>query len=164
MKKMILSAVIMIAAFGASAQNNKALSFSVGAEVGAVTGNLGDFYSVALGATAQIDYKLVSNFAVTANSGFITFTGKKISGTNLKYQSQTLIPLLIGGKYYFENSKAYGALQLGSSFSTRSGGGSSFTYVPGIGYKFNDRVDAVLKYTGYSGDGGTFGVRLAYTF
>jgi len=69
-------------------------------------------------------------------------------------------------QYYF-TPKIYGSAQLGESFFTQSGGGSKFTYAPGVGYKVTDKWDVLLKYTGYSGNGsngGTVGVRLGYAF
>jgi hypothetical protein len=162
MKKILFGAILLISAAGAKAQE-KNLKLSVGPEIAAVTGNLGDVYSLAIGGTVQADLKINEEFAVTANSGFIDFIGKKIGGTNVKYQSNVLIPLLAGAKYYF-SPKAYGSLQLGTTIATNNGGGSTFTYAPGVGYKFDEHIDAILKYTGYSGDGGTFGIRVGYTF
>lgn len=163
MKKLLLGAAFFISAAGAQAQNGKNLKFSVGPEIAAVTGNLGDIYSLAIGGTAQVDLRINEEFTLTGNSGFIDFVGKKIGNSNTKFQSNVLIPLLVGGKYYFV-PKAYGSLQLGTTIATNNGGGSTFTYAPGFGYKFDEHLDALLKYTGYSGDGGTFGVRIGYTF
>ncbi len=163
MKKMILIAVIIIAAINTKAQKSNTIRFSLGAEVGAVTGNLNSVYGAAFGATAQVEYKATEDLGITGNAGIINLTGKKISGTNLKYKSSALIPLLVGIKYYF-SPKAFGSAQIGTSVSTKSGGGSSFTYIPGVGYQFSERIDALVKYTGYSSDGGTFGLRIGYTF
>ncbi len=162
MKKLLLGVLILLAAT-ANAQKTKKLKFSVGPEIAAVTGNLNTRYSIAIGATAQMDYTISSDAAVTLNAGLIQLLGRKIANTTTKYQSTTLIPLLVGVKYYFI-PKLYGSAQLGTSVSTRTGGGSTFTYVPGIGYKIDEKLDLLLKYTGYSGDGGTFGVRLGFSF
>jgi hypothetical protein len=161
MKKLIFTVAVVIAAFSANAQKSSDLKFSVGAEIGAVTGNLNTAYSAAIGATAQADYNVQTDLALTLNTGVIILTGKNV-GNNLKVKSATLIPLLIGAKYYF-TPKAYGAAQLGTSLNAAKGAGSVFTYVAGVGYKFTEQIDALLKYTGYSGDGGTFGIRLGFT-
>ena len=61
----------------------------------------------------------------------------------------------------------YGSGQLGISFSTESGGGSLFTYAPGIGFKVSKNFDILAKYTGMSKNGNSLnevGVRLAYGF
>jgi len=163
MKKLILAFLITATALSVNAQKNKNVKFSLGAELGVPTGNLNTLYSIAVGATAQADIKIDKDAALTFNTGVIEYVGKKIKNTNLKYRSEALIPLLVGVKYYF-TQMLYGSGQLGTSISTAQNGGSTFTYIPGVGYKFDEKIDLLVKYTGYSGDGGAFGVRLGYTF
>ena len=158
--KKLLSLVLLFAALSATAQKN--LKFSIGAELASATGNLNKVYSFGIGATAQVDYMISNDVAVTANTGVIELVGRKIGGTNLKYRSSAVIPLLVGIKYYFTPA-VYGSGQIGTSIFS-SGNGTVFTYVPGIGYKFNNKIDALFKYTGYSSSGGTFGVRIGYSF
>ena len=163
MKKIILAFLITVTAFSVNAQKNNNVKFSLGAELGVPTGNLNTLYSVAIGVTAQADIKIDKDVALTFNTGVIQYVGKKIRNTDFKYRSETLIPLLVGIKYYF-TPMVYGSGQLGTSISTAQNGGSTFTYIPGVGYKFDEKLDLLVKYTGYSGDGGAFGVRLGYTF
>ena len=163
MKKLILVSIITATVFSVNAQKNKNVKFSLGAELGVPTGNLNTIYSIAVGATAQADVKIDTDAALTFNTGVIQYVGKKIRNSNFKYRSEALIPLLVGVKYYF-SPMVYGSGQLGTSISTQQNGGSTFTYIPGVGFKFDERVDLLVKYTGYSGDGGAFGVRLGYTF
>ena len=163
MKKLILASIITATVISVNAQKNKNVIFSLGAEFGVPTGNLNTIYSVAVGATAQADIKIDTDAALTFNTGIIQYVGKKIKNTNFKYRSEALIPLLVGVKYYF-TPMVYGSGQLGTSISTQQNGGSTFTYIPGVGFKFDERIDLLVKYTGYSGDGGAFGVRLGYTF
>ena len=145
-----------------SATAQKNLKFSVGGELGAVTGNLAKIYSVAIGGTGQLEYMIDKDLTLTANSGIIGLSGKNVPGSSsLKYKSTGIIPLLAGIKYYFMPN-LYGSGQLGTSIFTKSGGGSTFTYIPGIGYKISEKLDALLKYSGYSSNGGTFGIRLGY--
>ena len=158
--KKLLSLVLLFAALSATAQKN--LKFSIGAELASATGNLNKVYSFGIGATAQVDYMISNDVAVTANTGVIELVGRKIGGTNLKYRSSAVIPLLVGIKYYFTPA-VYGSGQIGTSIFS-SGNGTVFTYVPGIGYKFNNKIDALFKYTGYSSSGGTFGIRIGYSF
>ena len=155
--------MITVAAFSVNAQKNNNVKFSLGAELGVPTGNLNTLYSVAIGATAQADIKIDKDVALTFNTGVIQYVGKKIRNTNFKYRSEALIPLLVGVKYYF-TPMVYVSGQLGTSISTAQNGGSTFTYIPGVGYKFDEKLDLLVKYTGYSGDGGAFGIRLGYTF
>ena len=163
MKKLILATLVIATAFTVNAQKNKNVKFGVGAELGVPTGVLNTVYSLAVGATAQADVKIDTDAALTFNAGIIQYIGRKIKNTNFKYRSEALIPLLVGVKYYF-TPMVYGSGQLGTSISTAQNGGSTFTYIPGVGFKFDEKLDLLVKYTGYSGDGGAFGVRLGYTF
>lgn len=161
MKRMFLSLAIIIVSVTANAQKDSKVNFNVGAELGVATGNLNTAYSVGFGATAQLEYAMDEKARITANSGFIQYVGKKISGTSLKNQSNTVIPILAGVEYDFA-SNFYGSAQLGVSIFTGKVGSSKFTYIPGLGFKINEKLDALIKYTGYSDLGGAFGVRVAY--
>ena len=50
MKKIIIAIIIVATGFTANAQTGKNLTFSLGAELGAATGNLNQAYSLAAGA------------------------------------------------------------------------------------------------------------------
>jgi predicted porin len=74
---------------------------------------------------------------------------------------------VLAGFKYDLTPQLYASAQLGVTFSDEKNSGSVFTYAPGLGYKFSENVDALLKYTGYSKDGNslsTVGLRIAYTF
>lgn len=162
MKSMLVVIALMMVTLATTAQTKSKVAFSIGGELGVATGNLNIPYSIGIGATAQLDYAMDENAAITFNSGIIEFIGKKIKGTNTKYRSVAVIPFLGGVKYYF-TTNLYGAAQLGASVFTQNGSGAKFTYSPGLGFKVNERVDALVKYTGYTDLGGSFGVRVAYT-
>jgi hypothetical protein len=164
MKKLLFIAVLTAVSFAGFAQDSetKKVKFSIGVEAVAPFGDYADFYSFAIGGSVQADYNLFENFDLTLNAGYLHFLGK--SGAD----GVGLIPVLAGGKYSF-TPQLYASAQLGVSFSTESGGGSNFTYAPGIGYKFSEHVDVLAKYVGISTKGGgsginTAGIRLAYTF
>lgn len=163
MKKIILAASILAIAFTANAQTGKNLTFSLGGELGSATGNLNTTYSIAAGVTAQADIALDKDAAITFNAGIIQLIGKKIKNTNFKYRSIATIPLLVGVKYNF-TPIVYGSAQLGTTVFTNSGGGSKFTYIPGIGFRLDKNIDLLVKYTGLSDAGGIFGARVAYVF
>lgn len=161
MKKIVLGIFVLSNSFFAFAQKDSKINFNVGFELGFVTGNLNGLYSVTYGATAQIEYQVNEKTRVTANSGIQQFVGRKIENTSTKNQSNTVIPILAGGKYYLSDN-LFGSVQLGVSLFTGKVGGTNFTYVPGLGFKINDKVEALIKYTGYSSAGGAFGARIAY--
>ncbi len=172
MKKLLLSAAIIVAGLSATAQKEEAagskLKFSVGVEAALPLGDFGTFYSFGIGGSAQADYNVAENFDITLNAGVTSYMGKTISG--FKIPAQTVIPILIGGKYGFSGN-FYGSVQVGTGiFTAGSGGGgsvSTFAYAPGVGYKFTPNVDVLVKYTGFSKDGASnsaLGLRVAYTF
>ena len=163
MKKIIFAVCITVVTLSASAQAGKNVKFSLGGELGALTGNLNQIFSLAAGATAQADIAIDKDAAITFNTGIVEFVGKKINNSNLKYRSVATIPLLVGVKYYF-TPVVYGSAQLGTTVFTNTNGGSKFTYIPGIGFKLDKNIDLLVKYTGLSDAGGIFGARVAYVF
>jgi hypothetical protein len=168
MKKIFFVAALTAVTGLANAQKTnmtKHLRFSVGGELGLPVGSFSNTHSIGFGVTAQADYPLSSKTDLTLNTGYMTFSGKTAVG-NLKYSSFNYVPLLAGVKYWF-SSNVYGSGQLGLSFGTGSGSGSNFTFAPGIGFKFNNQWDALLKYTTISASGGSLGnlgLRVGYTF
>lgn len=172
MKKLFLSVIMITAVLSTNAQekeqaSSSKLKVSVGVETALPLGDFGDSYSFGIGGSVQTDYNFAENFDFTFNTGVITFLGKTVSDS--KVPSQTVIPVLIGSKYSVsENS--YVLIQAGTAIFTASGGAKSesvFAYSPGFGYKFTQKMDALLKYTGFSRNGeniSSVGLRLAYTF
>ncbi len=184
MKKVILSVSILAAAFGASAQSEKAevkpFQVSVGVEAALPLGDFGDAYSFGIGGTVQGDYNVDQSLAITLQSGYVSYSGKTVTipavvfggtvvypATSYKNKSIGVIPVLAGIKYSFTPS-LYGSAQLGTGIFTGGGSNTStFAYAPGIGYKFTPNFDALLKYNGFSKNGTTnssIGLRVAYTF
>jgi hypothetical protein len=159
MKKIILAAFILIGAISANAQkgNDSKINFNVGAEIGFANGNLGITHSLGLGATAQIEYEVNEKTRAIATSGIINYSGRSIDGAT-KFSGLTAIPVLVGAKYYLSDN-FFGTAQIGLSLFS---GVSPFTYSPGLGFMINEKIEALVKYTGYSNLGGAFGVRVAY--
>jgi hypothetical protein len=164
MKKIIITSLFLTCTLLLTAQKNSdsKINFNVGAELGFATGLLNEAYSITYGATAQIEYQINDKTRVTANSGIQQFVGRKIPGTSLKNQSNSVIPILAGAKYYLSDN-FFGSAQLGVSLFTGKVGATKFTYMPGLGFKINDKVEAMVKYTGYSDFGGAFGARVSYS-
>jgi hypothetical protein len=169
MKKLVLSLAIVTACLNSNAQKDESkVKFNVGGELALASGNLDAIYSIGLGATAQLEYGIDEKTHITLNSGILQYVGRKVespipNSPAFKIRNSAVIPILAGVKYNFA-SKFYVAAELGVSiFSGSSSLGSKFTYIPGLGFKVNDKWDALIKYTGYSNAGGAFGVRVAYT-
>ncbi|HSN62226.1 MAG TPA: outer membrane beta-barrel protein [Ferruginibacter sp.] len=166
MKKLLFIAAFTAVSFLGQAQDDASspLRFSIGFDAALQLGDFGDAYSFGIGGSVQADYSVAEQLALTLSAGYMNYSGKTVSG--FKIPSTGLVPVLAGIKYSFTEN-LYGSAQLGMSFSTEKNGGSSFTYAPGIGYKFTPNFDALLKYTGMSDDGtnlNQIGLRLAYTF
>lgn len=135
--------------------------FSIGVEPSIPVGKFGDISSFGIGGSAQAEFKPANNYGLTLNAGYISYTYKASAGGG----SGGFIPVLAGVKYTF-SPKVYGHAQLGASFPS-SGGTTSFTYSPGIGFQLSKEIDALIKYTGMSSAGytyGSLGLRLAYNF
>ena len=176
MKRVILSmAILAMVTLSAKAQKESSgmvgLKFSIGLEGALPTGDLKTSSNFGIGGSAQVEYKAAESFGLTGNVGYLTFSGKTIdvgSGVNYKVPSLNLIPVLVGGKYYFTPNGVYGMVQIGLSFL--SGGGSSssaFTYSPGVGVYVTPNFDLLLKYQAASKSGETLsflGLRAAYSF
>jgi hypothetical protein len=164
MKKLILAMVIIsipIAVIQAQSVTKKTI-FSIGIEAGVPVGTAGinDIYSFAIGGSLQGEYLVSPDFGLTLKAGYLNYLGKNgIKGDGL-------IPILAGFRYHF-TPKVYGSAQLGISLSTVSGGGSAFTYAPGIGFQLSKNVDVLARYEAAANNGvtvGNIGVRLAYSF
>mgnify|MGYP006342535795 FL=1 len=162
MKKLFVITALLGVTFAATAQNDSKKPFrvSIGAEAGLPMGDYGDYYSAVFGGSLQSEYSLDDNLAATLNAGYLNFSGKNGSG------SDGFVPVMAGIKYNF-TEKVFAAGQLGLMFSTASGGGSAFTYSPGVGYQISSNISALVKYTGWSKNsvnGSMVGLRLAYSF
>jgi hypothetical protein len=150
-------AITTIVGTSANAQSKPAISIGVDAGIPTTSG-----YSFVIGGSLQGDFKVADELALTLSAGYKSWQIKKDFGGG----SAGLIPVLGGVKYYF-TPIVYGSGQLGISFSTESGGGSAFTYAPGVGFKVSKNFDILAKYTGMSSNGintDEVGVRAAYAF
>ncbi len=175
MKKIILLSLfaLSISSF-VMAQSESRLKFSVGPELSIPTSTFSLGWSFGIGATAQVEMPVQQNFNVTGTAGIIVYNGKSV-GNGLKNASLSIIPIRVGGKYFFTQG-VYGAAQLGIGIINRYNG-TAFAYSPQLGYEFRTNsgkaIDLSLKYDGYSGknslsnEGYTLsaiGVRVAYIF
>ena len=155
MKKAIFTLAIAALALTAGAQDkggsDKSFKPSIGLEAGLSTGS-----RLNIGASLQGEFSAAENIGVTLNAGYL-YTLKKDF-----IPSSSLIPVLGGVKYYF-SEQFFGHAQAGMTFF--KGGGSAFTYSPGLGYQVSENFDITAKYLGFSKGGGSyFGLRAAYSF
>ena len=173
MKKLLFILVISSIAATVSAQkmtgSSKSAIISIGLDAGIPVGTeasaLSSFF---IGGSLEGDFKVAPELGLTVSAGYQSWTIKKNTIYRIVFgKSIDFVPVLGGIKYYF-TPKVYGSGQLGVSFQTKNGGGSSFTYAPGIGFKISNNVDILAKYTGIAstsvGNLNSIGVRLAYSF
>lgn len=164
MKKLIFAiAFTAISIVAVQAQSDtKKTTISVGVEAGFPVGSagLGDVYSFAIGGSLEAEYLVSPDFGLTLKAGYLDYLAKG------GFADIGFIPVLVGFRYHF-TPKVYGAAQLGISFPTLSGGGSFFSYAPGLGFQLSHHADLFLRYEAASKSGFTYGnvgVRLAYSF
>ncbi len=137
-------------------------TFSLGVELALPVGVFGDLYSFGIGASGQGNFKIDNDLALTAYAGYINYSLKDTYGNG----SIGYIPVLGGIEYDF-SPKVFASAQLGLTFYSGGGGGSAFTYSPGIGLRLSRSITALLKYTAQSKNeatSGAIGLRAAYNF
>lgn len=162
MKKFLFATVLALVSFGAFAQNEKPLTFSIGVDGALPMGDFGKAASFGIGGSFQGNYNLDESLALVLNAGYMNYSYKSSVGGG----NAGVVPVLAGIEYNF-TPQVFATGLLGMSFSTTSGGGSSFTYAPGIGFRFAEKFSALLKYQAWSKSSVTnsqVGVRLAYSF
>lgn len=160
MKKLFFSLTALVFMVNiARAQSN--INLSLGAELSLPVGTFGDVYSFGIGASGQANFGIGGTAALTLYAGYISYSLKSTYGSG----SQGYIPLL-GGVQFGLSPKVFGSAQLGVTNFTK-GGGTAFTYSPGIGFMLGRNISALLKYTAQSKNGatsGAVGARVAYIF
>lgn len=76
--------------------------FSGGLELGLPVGDYADFNSLGIGVSARYEYSVEDKISIMATAGFQSFSAKEFGG--LKPDATTIIPVQIGGKYYFNEA------------------------------------------------------------
>ena len=160
MKKLFLAlTALVISVSTVSAQSHTRLS--LGAELSLPVGVFGDVYSFGIGASGQANFGIGGDAALTVYVGYLSYSLKSTYGSG----SQGYIPIL-GGVEVGLSPKIFGSAQLGVTNFTK-GGGTAFTYSPGLGFRLSKNISALLKYTAQSKNGatsGAVGARVAYIF
>ena len=155
---MIYVASVNAQAPGKKKSNN---TFSLGAVIALPVGIFADIYSIGIGISAQENFSISKNTALTLSAAYNHFFFKSIYGKG----GFDFIPVLAGAELNI-TPKVFASGQLGLTFYTE-GGGKAFTYAPGLGFKLSKSFSAILKYVGRTSSGinsGTVGLRLAYNF
>lgn len=171
MKKLfLLTAIAGMFTFSTISAQTKDVAMSgqklgIGAEFAFPTGTFGDVYDLGYGGSLQFQTPIAEKLNFTATAGYMNFKVKdNFGGGNFG-----AIPVKLGARYFLaENFYAGG--ELGASFGTNKGAGTSFVYTPNIGVEFpvadNGSIDLGARYEAWSNNGTArfIGLRLAYNF
>lgn len=154
MKKLVLSIVLSAFVFTASAQEG---SFSIGASVGAVTGDISDFFSYSFSVDAAYMFEMSDQFDLGVTASYLSYIGKdKVLGIAVDIDNGGFLPLAAAARYKASEKFVLGAdigYAIGIAPSDNDGG---FYYRPMIGYNLNARTQITASYSGISTDGSTF--------
>jgi Outer membrane protein beta-barrel domain len=171
MKKTLLSLAAVALAGSMMAQENRA---SAGLELGLPLGTFGTGSGFGIGATLGYELPVGDNLGLMAQLGYISFLGKDYtsvaivngfpSTVTVKSDAAGMIPIQIGGKYYFtDNQEGFyvGAL-LGvhmqsvkevtginlttGEFTEESKLKTNFSYAPLLGYMVTENIDIALRF------------------
>jgi hypothetical protein len=159
MKKILLAFSIAALSFGAAnAQDggNEGFHIAGGLKGGFPTGTTGSSFNV--GVELQGEYGFAENISGVISAGYQHFLAKT------GFQSSGLIPVLAGIRFY-PSTNVFISGKGGISFSTQTGGGSSFTYEPQVGYNA-EKFQVYAYYQGYgqTGSVGNIGAAFLYKF
>lgn len=171
MKKLLL-AIAAVALFATTSSFAQKINFGIGADVAfPMSSGFSNAVSIGIGGTAKVYYPLKDEMIVlTGTAGYMTFSGKDqtIGGQTVNAGSWSMIPVLVGARYYFAPLSAkfrpYGGLDLGMIFSSykspsytlfgQTVGGvsastSDFTYQPQVGFVAS-QFDIAVRLLGIS--------------
>lgn len=156
MKKILFALAIVAVSFAANAQKSSAAKesefvFGGGLRVGLPVGDVHNAYSFVIGAELQGEYMFSPQVSGTLTAGYEEWLGKTIAG--FKIPSTGFIPVLAGVRVYPSPDFFIGG-KAGVTFSTESGGGSSFTYEPQVGYN-TSKFQLALGYQAFTNGGTT---------
>jgi hypothetical protein len=180
MKRVLVLLVVALFMVGfANAQTSK-IKIGVGPYIGLPMGSFGDVTSIGFGGLAQGEYDLAPQIVGTVTAGYLSFSGKSINGVDLG--SWSIIPILVGGKYFF-TPNMYGAIQIGlnmvsytakvpyiTSYAPLTFGyrdetfsSSEFGFNIGVGYEMKP-FDFLVKYGTFGSDASAISLTALYKF
>jgi hypothetical protein len=164
MKKLLLIltiSCISIITVNAQSKSDAGIVWGAGLNLGLPLGNFGDISTFGIGVKLQGEKMFTDQVSGLASIGYTDFFGKSTTldfgngPQTYKYPSVSLIPILVGGRYYASPTFFLGA-EIGVAFlSGGSGSGSSgFDIKPQAGYN-TDMYQIVIAYNVVSESGGS---------
>ena len=160
MKKVLfIVAFVLIGLGSVNAQNG---SFNAGVNIGFPTGDISDFYSLAISAEANYLFEISDQFKVGPSISYLHYIGKKdINGSGFDADDNSFLPIAAAARFAASEKFTIGA-DLGYGFGISPDDiEGAFYYRPMIGYNISEKVMLQATYTGMSKDDTTisnFGV------
>ena len=148
------------------------LKLGVGGVIALPIGTFGDVSSLGFGGAVVGEYQLADKIVGTFTTGYLMFSGKEDI-----YPDYSIIPLMVGAKYFFADNM-YGTVQVGLNmvsvtipaidwgfFTTPeiTESSSEFGYAVGAGYDMGD-IDLLVKYGSFMTDANYLGLTAIYKF
>ena len=179
MKKVLVLLVLSLMIVGFTNAQVGKMKLGVGAYVGLPLGTFGDVTSVGFGGVVQGEYLFADKIVGTVTTGYLAFSGKSqtIAGASVDNGTWSIIPILVGGKYFF-TPNLYGAAQIGLDmvsykvptqviFGFTVGGGtassSEFGWNIGVGYDMGN-LDFLVKYGSFMTNASSVSLTALYKF
>jgi hypothetical protein len=158
--KLLFTALLAFAVAPAFSQ------FNAGLDLGFPNGSWSDGWGTGFGVSVRYEAPIQDKLNWTASAGFLSFSGKTYSlGSfgSTTFPSETIVPIVGGIKYYFQESNAgfYAGADLGF-FIANNGAGTKFGFSPGLGYRL-EKFDFSFRFNAVS-DINYLGLRAAYVF
>ena len=183
--KNLLLAFAAVALFATTSSFAQKIKLGIGVDVALpITSGFSNAVSLGIGGTAKVYYPLKDEMIIlTGTAGYMTFSGKDqtVAGVVVNTGSWSMIPVLVGARYYFAPLAAkfrpYGGLDLGMIFSsykvpgytilgqTFGGGsvsGSDFSYQPQVGFVAS-QFDVAVRLLGVA-NATSIALRAGYIF
>jgi hypothetical protein len=163
MKKQLLILVVLFTSFitvNAQSKSDAGIVWGAGINFGLPLGDFGDVSTFGIGVKLQGEKMFTDQVSGLASIGYSSFFGKSTTldfgngPQTYKYPSLSVIPILVGVRYYASTTFFLGA-EIGVGIvSGGSASSSGFDYKPQVGYNA-DMYQIVLGYNGISESGGT---------
>lgn len=163
LSRRLLCTVLFLICIGSYAQESEAESFKQGFRLGlGLNGGVatGDFFNMALGADARLQYDLTSDTSFTLTTGYTQLFGDD------NIDDLGFIPAKVGFKAFLWDSHPFYVMgEVGAGFAvTNDYDMTSFIWAPSVGYAIGP-YDISLKFEGMSDfDANQIALRLAYGF
>lgn len=128
------------------------VSLGVSSEVNFPTGNAANISGIGVGAGLKAEFRMSGKYAVTANSAYNIFIGKKYFGNRM--QNIQALPTKLGFKYY-TTPDFYIEGQMGAAFHLNGNAKTSFIWSPGFGTYFKtanaaNKISFGLRYEAWA--------------